>query len=228
MWSSWSRAVHLLPVELVGPVPETAYIPPPPGEPERFPRHGVPGAPPSIPRDAPMAPQRFPTPFTPHFVSEEPSPAPPGTSNLPPSRVGTTTPPPPRAGWMERSGAYEGFPDGPWAGVGPAGPPEGAAPMDWIAFEALTPIPPHLRAPPPLPTPEPAARPPTRADPGDGTLYCASCLDRIEDPAVWRRCPDCYRPICPECIVTALVEQGRGWCESCAGARIEAEQHIAS
>jgi hypothetical protein len=207
IWSSWAPAVTGLPVPLVGPVPETAYVAPRPGEPDRFPEHGVPSLPIS----------------------------PVGRAPLPPTAgdADPTSPPLPPFGRMEPSSdALAGFElPGPLLSA-PTGPMGGEAMgetggLDWIHREALSPIPPHLRRPSATRVPE-ASRSRPVPDPATQPPICATCQERIPNPAVWRRCPDCYRPICPECIVSALLEQDRGWCESCAEARVEAELRVAS
>ncbi|MCI4366813.1 MAG: hypothetical protein L3K08_03580 [Thermoplasmata archaeon] len=228
IWSSWATAGTALPVDLVGPVPETAYVVPAPGAIDHFPEHGVPMLPPSALEDLPSGPQRYPDPGTrsaPTFTGA-PSLSD-GAAAWSPRASGS----PYRGGMASRSGAFAGFDmSGPAGSAGP-GPlatevPFEAPGMNWIQREALTATPPHLR---PLPAAPKVPEPPRpAAPPVSGPPVCATCAQRIQSPAVWRRCPDCYRPICPDCIVTALLEQDRGWCESCAEARIESERSIAS
>ncbi|HTT25807.1 MAG TPA: hypothetical protein VMH90_02435 [Thermoplasmata archaeon] len=230
IWSSWAPAATALPVALVGPVPETAYIPPAPGTVDRFPEHGVPMELPAAWAGPPLGPHRVPA--DPPAVGPG---APEGPQLPEPSRPGPTLP---LDGRLGRSAAYAGpFVSPPPGAPGPgAGAPDAALlelpeELDWIQREALTALPPHLRPPPAARSASPArtappAPPPPRADASPTTLYCATCAERIPNPAVWRRCPDCFRPICPECIVTALLEQDRGWCEQCAAARIGTDLEV--
>jgi hypothetical protein len=87
-----------------------------------------------------------------------------------------------------------------------AGPAMPSPPVGSVHHEAVNPIPPHLRR---------------AAGAGSGPaprVRCANCRSPVADAASWRLCPDCRRPLCPECVVSAFVEFQRGWCSRCAPA----------
>jgi hypothetical protein len=201
LWGQWlpDEASHL-PVGLVGPVPETAWIPPTVGSvvpfPDREPRQVVVGGtlvPVDFPGfvDDPFEPEVSTT--TEPFVPSDFAPAVETTSvfsnDAGSDRSGTSTTP----------GTFE---------------PEISS--DWITVEALHPLPPHLRAghrpgessgPPGRPS-GPRASPPARS--------CATC-SRALPPAVRSRpCPDCRLPVCLTCRTQAVVNYGQTWCGRCA------------
>lgn len=232
LWHRWGSTAGQLPVELVGPVPETAYIPPHPGEPVLY-EEGEPVAieallangpaswiatpeiacaPPESMIPHPAPPEPAPRPLGPII----PTPAIPTVTNLPEPIASTpvipTVPVP-----------LEAVPKPPSA---PApSPPE----LDMAVFlsiattpvarEALDPTPPHLRPEPAHVTDHrPVRSDHTRHHTGSSTR-CADCHKVVQNPKVWSRCSDCHSQLCSHCIVDALLAYEWAWCTHCAGLR---------
>ena len=220
LWSSWVPSDGTLPVGLIGPVPETAYLAPAADAPAVF-------------------LDRTPTIFV-DLRSGELA-ALPGTEL--PEAFTEATPDPlgapgtPAAGPNASSSARATHRIAPFAGSTDALPvmiPEEedadallsmsggfAGPFgNSILAEALTPTPPHLRPAPPARIGGPDRRPARSRTPvasqGAEGAHCASCRDPIGAPASWRRCHDCARPLCHACVVSSLVERQRAWCTACA------------
>jgi hypothetical protein len=198
LWESWAPLVGSLPVELVGPVPETAYIAPQPGQPKLY-EEGEPVV---------LEPSYFEddgldwgTGNSLGVLAAVPSHSLSGAASSAASSVvsakaqlGTST---------EALGGSNSI---------------GTATVTTVLTEALNPTPPHLRksqaraklnAPRPLHSENSLAHP-TR---------CADCRVLVSVPKIWRRCPDCHRQLCTHCIVEALVAYEEGWCSHCAGLR---------
>ena len=216
LWSAWTPASGELPVSLVGPVPETAYVPPREDAPEVFAertpslfvdlRSGEILVPSSLAAPAGFDPT--PTPGPGPYDRATGAPFPVAPRPIGPSRLSATTFVPDELPGMAPE-------DEEWTATQPisAGPPAGLP--ERIRWEAVTAVPPHLRPRAPVPprrpptAPSVAAARPTRA-------WCATCREPIEAPVAWRRCHDCARPLCHACVVTALVEEERAWCSACA------------
>lgn len=194
LWgTSWLSESRRLPVELVGPVPVTVYVPPRPG---------------ASPLPAKLEPARSGVPETGDLPGGSGGLTPRGNAETP-GRTWTISDLPgsgPRVSANTRN--REGV--GSSAFEYPVG--------DLVLREALNPTPPHLRtgpslaeAPSRLPLPhswEPV--PPTQ---------CADCHDPVPDPASWRRCSDCRHVLCADCMVSALLTRERAWCSHCAEVR---------
>jgi hypothetical protein len=198
IWGQWApEEPGRLPVDLVGPVPETAWFPPAPGAPVPFPDRepawfvvdgellSAPLAPtlPGVP-----APDQLSTtevPLVADFLTAlEPAPT------FPPGALSDLTVIPTVA---------EGF--------GPE------LEYDWITAEALHPIPPHLRAAPPKPPKKVHARAPAKPK------SCASCSQVLAPRSRTRPCPECHQPLCHTCLTQAVVDHGHTWCQTCAATR---------
>ncbi len=194
LWGSWLPGTGRLPVELVGPVPETVYVPPRPGTPTLYeesepvfvggpPAGGTRGTPSGS--TVPGSPSLSARSWT---VTEIVEPE----SDLPTSLAG-------------------------WKGVGSATLDYPIA--DPLLQEALNPIPPHLRTGSTPANPAPPVPPPRPWEPGHPGL-CADCSDPVPDLANWRRCSDCHHLLCAGCMVSALLTRERAWCAHCAELRI--------
>jgi hypothetical protein len=193
LWTSWLPPAGKLPVELIGPVAETAYVPPKPGAPVLYEE----GEPIDI---ADLIP----------ILGPEPEPTPPLASVPDLAPAATVSP----------SADYNDYdlPTG-MPGWKEMGFSVGGSLLDPMLEEALNPTPPHLRPPAPLltlPPPEPPLRP---WEVDARSLQCADCRDPVPDPANWRRCLDCHRALCADCMVSALVVRERAWCSHCAERR---------
>jgi hypothetical protein len=190
LWESWRSVSGRLPVELVGPVPETAYVRPRPGAPALH-EEGEPillemstgGGPPGVSLGATVV-----------SVS---------VGALPPT-------PAPEMEDPETDGAIGML---SWKGIATSTLAFGS--MDPVLQEALNPTPPHLRA---RPEPTPQA-PPSRGRAVLPAGQCADCSEPVPDPANWRRCLDCEHVLCADCMVDALISRERPWCAYCAETR---------
>jgi hypothetical protein len=206
IWSGWLRTDggHL-PVGLIGPVPETAYMPPRAGQfipfPEREPDLILTADLPSRrgsalrepPRPAPFPVEELDRLFPPDLPATDSSTAPVSGPLDVPDEIGSDpvfgTPPPP--GSLE----YQ------------------------IHLEAITATPPHLRsaAPPRTESSTPAPRVPSRMSSMVARTECASCDRELVELRSWGPCPECLRPVCNLCLLESLWKHGRGYCGPCAG-----------
>jgi hypothetical protein len=193
LWGSWIPESGRLPVELIGPVPETAYLPHRPGAPTLH-EEGEPV-----------------------IVGTEGSKTP--LESAPPSAAPSTSRTSGRS-WASAEvleSEVEVLSSSPsWKAVG-------SSALDFLSFdpllqEALNPIPPHLRtdsharnAPAPVRAPRP--REPVPAG------HCADCGELVPDLANWRRCSDCHHLLCAGCMVSTLLTRERAWCSHCAELR---------
>ncbi|MCI4325527.1 MAG: hypothetical protein L3K00_06580 [Thermoplasmata archaeon] len=198
IWGQWaSEEPGRLPVDLVGPVPETAWIPPHPGAVVPFPDR---------------EPQWFVVDG--ELVSAPQGPTIPGTPT--PDRLSTTEVAPTSEfpATLEPTPAYP-----PAAGpditlipaIADAFEPE--LEYDWITAEALHPLPPHLRATPPKAPAKFHAHAPEKP------RSCASCSRELPPTARARPCPECRQPVCLTCRTQAVVNYGQTWCQGCAATR---------
>lgn len=190
LWQSWNATPGELPVALVPPVPETAYIETKPGAP-LLPEEGEPVALETLIAKEP-AYWAARAQASPRVAGPEDALAGSSGPSLAPGAVSSVT---------------------------SAAPPTVSAALSSPAAvptleEALDPTPPHLRrkAPgrhtesPPGHGAAPSAR-------------CASCHKWIHDPKFWSRCGDCHSHLCTHCIVESLLEYEWAWCTHCAGLR---------
>jgi hypothetical protein len=195
LWASWVPAVGKLPADLVGPVPETAYVPHRPGMPSLY-EEGEPIVLGNAP-EAGAAARATPDPLdlvdrsSPETLVAREFPEP---GAVPPTRG------------QDRSGAMltSELMDTPESILG-----------ELILWEALNPTPPHLRT---RTTPADAtgSEGPARPHALVRAARCASCADPVHDPADWRRCPECLSLMCAECKTSALATNARGCCAHCA------------
>jgi hypothetical protein len=206
LWTHWQPgAVGELPVALVGPVPETAWFPTAPGERPAFPDKEpgfivvdgeiVPlpeGMPPKLRSDDPGGIPR------PYSAAEDPP------SGPIPAGCGVSWPDAPGLG------ALGGWDESMFSG----------STLDPLLFEALHPLPPHLR-----PVPRSTELPSTGPELGstalelDPSSMCSSCSRFVPDPEEWEPCPECGGPVCRSCRTQAVVYYGHTWCASCAVGR---------
>ena len=192
LWGSWMHEAGRLPVELVGPVPETAYSPHRPGAPV-FHEEGEPvvlGTATSglqLVMGGAYSGGESPTDYSPSVTVLATD----VETDLPTGIAG-------------------------WKGV--ASSVVECSIADLVLQEALNPTPPHLRAgtrPVRAPVPGPTAPLGSPAP----AAQCADCRDLVPDPANWRRCSDCHHLLCAGCMVSALLTRERAWCARCAERR---------
>lgn len=208
VWGQWAaQEVGRLPVELVGPVPETAWIPP------------------SVGGIVPF-PDREPTL---RVVDDRLVPIEPGFSDMAPETEFAST-----AGGMALPALLPTFQPSsefpPSTGSDLTMVPGGFSAFepdlsfDWITAEALHPVPPHLRTGTPpervggpsRPLPKHRGTKPERA--------CASCARPLPPSVRARPCPECQKPVCLPCRTQAVVHYGQTWCNGCAAGRQWHEQ----
>ncbi|MGP8073138.1 MAG: hypothetical protein ACLPZM_08465 [Thermoplasmata archaeon] len=198
LWRSWASAsTHLL-VDLVGPVGETAYMPAGMDEPALH-EEGEP-----IFLNTPSGPSRGGGPMS---------------SSIGNSSAFSGVAPVPARAMAADSGISTDLLDGTdTASYRNSLHLPGPRVMSPVHHEALNPTPPHLR---PRPSPAPAVAPgrPFTTSPIPRGIRCATCHTAVTDPPKWRRCLDCQRHLCAECVVDALLTYQRGWCTQCAVAR---------
>jgi hypothetical protein len=193
LWGSWASETGRLPVELVGPVAETAYVAPRPGAPTLY-EEGEPVM---------FEPVASSTPATETRASSSVS------------AVSASAPVMPRPEIEDsESTLVMGLSD--WRSVGSSVLEYTSA--DVVLWEAMNPTPPHLRAPS---TPRAAPTPVSRSARSQAipSGQCADCAELVPDPANWRRCLECGHLLCSVCMVDALVSRERPWCSRCAEAR---------
>ena len=218
IWQTWAHTEpSRLPVELVPPVPETAWVEPAAGafvpfpqkEPElRVVEGRVVPMPPPVSAPAPAPGLGVVPAVTPVLV--------------PPSPVPLAVPP----------AVTVPLPSAVLSGLASVGLPGELAPFalgpdasveDWLLYEAMHPLPPHLRpeggatwtaaAMPAVPTTVPATESP------EFTVTCATCAQSCDEDAAWGPCPECGEPVCPTCRIRAVVEYGHTWCSGCGVGR---------
>jgi hypothetical protein len=198
IWGQWApEEPGRLPVELVGPVPETAWFPRAPGAVVPFPE---------------LEPEWFVVDgemlHSPEFPAFPGIPEPEQLSNteVDPSAEHSTALPPTPA-----------FPSSAGSDLTlvPGSAPQIAPELecDWITAEALHPLPPHLRATPPQAPGNGHPRAPRKP------RSCASCARELAPSARARPCPDCQQPVCLTCRTQAVVNYGQTWCQGCAATR---------
>jgi hypothetical protein len=183
LWGSWAGPKGHLPVELVSPVPETAFSPHGPGAPTLH-EEGEP-----VRRLEPVPFEEVPRGAVQGSVTGAGSPLmlrP--TAALAGGRDARAT----VAAWETPTDSD------------PAGPATVSSVVGSVHHEAVNPIPPHLRR-----------GKGAGLGPAPG-VRCANCRSPVADAASWRLCPDCRRPLCPECVVSAFVQFQHGWCSRCA------------
>jgi hypothetical protein len=198
LWESWAPLVGSLPVELVGPVPETAYIAPQPGRPKLY-EEGEPVV------------------LEPSYFEDDGLDW--GTGNS----LGVLVAVPTHSQTASASSAVPsvvpataqlGTSTGALGGSSSIANPT----VTPVLTEALNPTPPHLRKNPArakLHAPRPLHSENSLVHP----TRCADCRELVSVPKIWRRCPDCHRQLCTHCIVEALVAYEEGWCSHCVGLR---------
>lgn len=205
LWGTWVPSVGRMPVDLIGPVPETAFVLHRAG----FPRLYEEGEP---------VIARLPS-------EKEEEPAPPVPTSAPaPESYGPVLPlteeeledwacvpvAVPAAPAIVGASALPSLPALP----APTGVPETLGPV-W--HEAINPTPPHRR-------PARAAHPPAvKAAPAvsvaGGVVGCANCRLPVRDPKGWRRCTECGQQLCGKCMTTTFLTIERAWCARCAELR---------
>lgn len=198
LWEPWRPSVGKLPVNLVGPVPQSAYEPPPPGPPSLYEEveravlglSGLNRAAERASSGALESPNYF------HPSSRLPS--------------GVARPGGEEVGYAQDAGGEEFVVQSTFR--------EEVTIGDLVLREALNPIPPHLRPDPKPVRPQPINRPFDPRERAD-SLRCTNCDDPVRSPQDWRRCPDCLQHLCERCIVRALLDHSRGWCSGCAQRR---------
>src|SRR5271170_3693439 len=194
LWQSWAAPSNHLPVELVGPVRESAYLPSVGGAPALY-EEGEPVFVGCEGRDV----QREMTPF------------PPGESSLLAGEPLATTEI--VAPGTSAAGSLPGWTNSASSGGAPS--LSESVMTNPVRHEAVNPTPPHLRPRTSSTRPSaPSHRPPPR--PMVRGVRCATCHAAVSDPPNWRRCLDCQRHLCAECVVGALLTYQRGWCSRCA------------
>jgi hypothetical protein len=198
LWESWAPSVGSLPVELVGPASETAYLVPKPRAP--------------VPYE-----EREPV------ILEPPAPEEPVEWSSPTGLEGPVllTCPSLTSSEIAETASDETPFDPPSQDSGLVGQSSIVVETTVTApvlHEALEPTPPHLRR-----TGKGAKAlapdPPRKHHASGQTSRCANCRTTIHDPKSWRRCPDCHHQLCTPCIVEALLTYEGGWCTHCAGLR---------
>lgn len=215
LWSHWQPLeVGTLPVELVGPVPETAWLPTAAGEPTPFPNK-EPGF---LVIGGELVP--MPRAATAELAS---------ISSASPATGPAASPSAPRGGPASTlASSFVSAPAAPPPIETDLGWPALLGPLDELTSEALHPIPPHLRispdsgatepAPEPTfePTREPAPEPESDFERYQSSPMCSSCSRVVPDETAWRPCPECGEPVCLPCRSEAVVFYGHTWCASCA------------
>jgi hypothetical protein len=202
IWDTWApTASESLPVALVGPVPETAWVQPRPGAYVPFPQKE-----PSL-----RVVGEALAPIVPPTAVELPSPAEPIPTTRPeefPASVPSFTAPAPLLDttFLDLAGFSE-------LGLGPFDPS-----LDWLVLEALHPLPPYLR-----PRAEATWSAPAEASSRSTEIEieetCGSCTQVIPEDTGGGVCPECGVPVCHSCRARAIVEFGHTWCLLCGVGR---------
>jgi hypothetical protein len=193
LWGPWLPDENSpLSVGLIGPVPETAWIPPTLGALVPFPDR----EPESIVVRGELVPVVATIPEVTEIETELLRTA----EAVAPGKLSSTLAPTPS--FPGRDGSSFSFvPD---------------ASYDWLTVEALHPIPPHLRAGPARTGAGPPAGPPRPPTPERTGPSCATCSKALPPAIRSRPCPDCQQPVCLTCRTRAVVQYGQTWCGSCA------------
>jgi hypothetical protein len=198
LWASWVPESGRLPVDLTGPVPETAYVPHRPGRATLY-EEGEPivfGPPTAglMPEDASS------TAFGGHDAFSNES-------------LASTA--------IQKLAADPATISGGW---GPAGASERGHPVlesavvDPVLWEALNPTPPHLRES----TKHGAVRATHRthrAREPEPAVECANCPTPIPDPSTATECADCLRPMCSDCTDRTTPPGEAAGCSRCTDLR---------
>jgi predicted RNA-binding Zn-ribbon protein involved in translation (DUF1610 family) len=199
LWSHWEPSLPgSLPVELVGPVPETAWVPTASGKRTPFPAK-EPGFIVLGGELLPMPPAGTALPDTPaSTLIGSPTTDGISTPGLSPSAPAALAPTPP---------------------TDPVTWPTFFGPVDELMTEALHPLPPHLRISPNSGATVPADAVEASFAGFELDPMCSSCSRVLPDPDEWRPCPECGEPVCQSCRSQAVVYYGHTWCASCAVGR---------
>jgi hypothetical protein len=204
IWHAWAtEPAGTLPVPLVGPVPETAWVPPKPGSYIPF----AAKEPRLIVVDGSLAPILMGGAIPNEAVT---------------SSVFSAAPAGPAAASAVSSVVDLGSRTsdlGPTFDFGPSG-----GPLDWILQEALHPLPPHLRpAPPTTWTSSESSAPVEHPHPVSSLMdlgeTCGTCTRTLPEDEGWGLCPECGIPVCHDCRARAVVEFGHTWCAGCGVSR---------
>lgn len=198
LWESWAPTAGSLGARVVGPVPETAYVPPKPGDPVLYEE----GEPIIVLSPEPEEPYEWGT--TTRLGEVEPLPA----ASLVSTDVSASEHEPPSIA-SPNSEALLPANNSILSEAEASGP---------VLQEALEPTPPHLRERSKR-TKVPKSDHPRKAHETGRASRCANCREAVPDPKNWRRCPDCQHQLCTHCIVEALATYEAAWCTHCAGVR---------
>ncbi|MGA8543489.1 MAG: hypothetical protein WB947_08155 [Thermoplasmata archaeon] len=195
LWASWIPEVGKMPVELVGPVPETANVPHREGTPRLY-EEGEP-----IALDLPLGGIATLLGAGNPFQGRDP--ASPLDSNY--SDV------------EEIEAEVEA---NATAGTSAMDPSDGRSVSDLtiadeVLWEALNPTPPHLRAGAQRVRPMPPERR-TLAPPVYGGVRCVDCRNSVGEAASPHHCFLCRRRLCSDCMANALRTTEGGCCSYCA------------
>jgi hypothetical protein len=198
LWQTWREAqIGRLPVELVGPVPETAWSPPEPGSFVPFPNR----EPTWMVVDGVLIPI-LPDGEIPAVVER-------------PRELSADVSVPAESPCVSVETFVVSGPSVPSVAPSPAAEVAAfpATPEEWLTGEALHPLPPHLRGEAPTWTgPVPSIPASTVAL---SSITCASCARSFDEDGAWGPCPECGEPVCPGCRVRAVVDYGHTWCTTC-------------
>ncbi len=193
LWQSWSTTPGELPVGLVAPVPETAYVAPKPDAPLLH-EEGEPVALETLVANEPA-----------YWASRRSG----DIQRLPPAA--------PEPAGLAPPVAIQTASVTPVEGPVPSAPAPGSAGTTAVAEEACQPMPPHLRAV--SPSSDTVHSHPSSRHPATPSVRCASCRKWIHDPKFWSRCGDCHSHLCSHCVVDSLLAYEWAWCTHCAGLR---------
>jgi len=200
LWSSWVAPVRKLPGELVGPVPETAYVPHRPGAPSLY-EEGEPVflGPAKI---AGRASERYVVPLDEGEFSSFPSLV--SSYALEPEalaavRVQDLEGEPTRMGVPSSIGAMARLPR-------PRETDSSTPPVERARSNPLNSARPERRERGPVRSPR-----------------CANCRNELDASATPSRCIACLRRLCSECVATVHRTSEGIWCPRCASASHHAE-----
>lgn len=193
LWQSWSTTPGELPVALVAPVPETAYV-------ARKP-------------DAPLLHEEGEPIALETLVANEPA----YWASRLPGEIQRSPPAAPESTEATLAVTTSAAVELPATAALSSVPASGPATPAGVAVEACEPTPPHLR---PSPARSDIAQlsqsgRPTAAP----SVRCASCRKWVHDPKFWSRCGDCHSHLCTHCVVESLLAYEWAWCTHCAGLR---------
>lgn len=194
LWASWAVEAGHLPVERIGPVPETAYAPH---------REGAPSL----------------------YEEGELIVLTPASSNLPADGISSTALEG-RDGVSHESLTSTSIPKSEttrasipsyWNAFSPPGrgpPALGSTVDDLVRWEALNPIPPHLRTDAKRGR-DVANEPPSGPREPEAIAACANDHVSARIPMSERPCPECLRPLCASCADDPLGEHTERRCARC-------------